>query len=250
MTAYDYLKQIQEPCPTWLKAHQPGDKVPHDFVSAGRVVFYPGSGSDGHAVKLFGSTRAAHTFIYADYAVTREEILRDLKGRGDTPYNAPFSGYSVYDCMDLEIQDLVPTGWHPHIFPKRAHQPTDGFQPYGTLVILSRKVGMSEAHGPEKMAILFLGADGIATYDALFCQESNRRAPFAMLIQDHGFGGFYASFGKGGLLHELANTTNVWPEYLLIGDNTHAWPRYRLLEDVEADIGGMHQTPRRLFKSD
>lgn len=26
-------------------------------------------------------------------------------------------------------------------------------------------------HGPEEIAILFLGADGFATCDALFCQE-------------------------------------------------------------------------------
>ena len=105
-----------------------------------------------------------------------------------------------------------------------------------------------EAHGPKRIAILFLFADGIATYDALFCQSRNKTAPFAVLLQDHGFGGNYDKFGRGGLMDKIARHAQIKPNYLLVGENTEPWLEYSKLENVLDDLGGMHNMPRSLFK--
>ena len=71
-----------------------------------------------------------------------------------------------------------------------------------SLEILQRESGLNDAHGPSRLAILFLGADAIATYDALFCQGDGTRSPYVVVLQDHGFGGNYDSFGEGGTLEQ------------------------------------------------
>jgi hypothetical protein len=50
--------------------------------------------------------------------------------------------------------------------------------------MLERKPEYDEADGPKRLAVLFLFSDGIATYDALFCQAGNKLEPFAHLLYD------------------------------------------------------------------
>ena len=51
MTMYEYLKNDQEPIPTWLLEIKEGGKFSRDDFFSSRIVFYPGSYTDGHAVK-------------------------------------------------------------------------------------------------------------------------------------------------------------------------------------------------------
>jgi hypothetical protein len=67
MTVYDYLKKDKESIPRWLLEIKEGDPFPYQDFFASRIVYYPGSYTDGHAVKVFGSTHSAHSFIYVDY---------------------------------------------------------------------------------------------------------------------------------------------------------------------------------------
>jgi hypothetical protein len=50
--------------------------------------------------------------------------------------------------------------------------------------MLERKPEYDEAHGPKRLVVLFIFADAIATYDALFCQAGNKLEPFAQLRND------------------------------------------------------------------
>ena len=54
MIMHEYLKNDQETIPTWLLEIKEGDKFPRDDFFKSRIVFYPGSHTDGHAVKVFG----------------------------------------------------------------------------------------------------------------------------------------------------------------------------------------------------
>ena len=71
------------------------------------------------------------------------------------------------------------------------------------------------------MAILFICADGVAAYDALFCQRKTQ-APFAVVLQDHGFGGNWATFGRGDGLEKDASTAGRSLELLLAAKNPEA----------------------------
>ena len=121
----------------------------------------------------------------------------------------------------------------------------DGFaDPFGWFVALDRQGG--EEHGPRRLAILFIGGDGFASYDALYCQGDGTPPPFLALIEDYGGGGNHDRFGQGGLLDRIARRTGVRWQFLLVG-RTRAWPGYA---DTGADPepGGMHGHPRRLFR--
>ena len=67
MSMYEYLKNDQEPIPTWLLEIKEGDKFSRDDFFSSRIVFYPGSYTDGHAVKVFGSTLIT---IFGAYSIT------------------------------------------------------------------------------------------------------------------------------------------------------------------------------------
>jgi len=246
-TPSDYFRQFPEQCPGWLADYNAGDAFSRDDFFGSRIGFYPGAGNDGHIVRLLGSTHSTHCFVYVDYGVTQEtheaEMQHAVRG---------FRGYHSLAQLQLQQNDLVPHGWAPHIqdhdLPQGgAHKIPATVQPYGFLQILERDQDLTDEHGAHRLAILFLGADGIASYDALFCQ-ANATSPFAALIQDHGFGGNYNHFGRNGLLERVAVRANIFPEYLIVADGTTPWEGYALVPDLDGERGGQHQMLRRLYK--
>lgn len=248
MTLYEYLRQQREDPPAWLGRFNPGDPFPREQFFASRVVYYPGSGTDGHPVKVYGSTHSAHCFVYADSGVTQTALEEEL---GDPRWG--FRGYDRLSRLQLRETDLVPRGWTAHV--DRAEVPHDrhGFAavaaaPFGFLEVLEREREVGDDHGAPRLAILFLGADGAATYDALFCQRDGVSAPFALVLQDHGFGGNYDRFGAGGLLERIARRCEVVPQWLLVAENTRPWDGFERAPNVDGDRGGMHNNLRFLHQ--
>jgi hypothetical protein len=243
---YEYLRQMPKLSPRWLDEFRTEDAFrPQEFF-ASRVVYYPGSRTDGHAVKLFGSTHSAHCFVYVDYSITQATLEAELAH----PEHG-FRGYHTLDRRQLAEADLTPNRWVSHIDPRdvpQHKQPIAAFHPFGFMEVLERDRGFDDAHGARRLAILFLGADGIAAYDALFCQNDSPPVPFAIVLQDHGFGGNYDYFGQGGLLQTIASRCNAIPRFLLVAENTQAWNGFEQVPEVEGDPGGMHATPRFLYR--
>lgn len=244
-----YLRGIRENMPLWLRNFTPGDTVNLADFFKSRVVFYPGSGHDGQPVALFGAAHAAHCFLYVDYGVDQSAIKDDLESR-----RGAFRGYKTLARIQVHEKDLVPKGWVPHIdIQKYQLSPfersfSQGFvTPYGFLEILHRFEHLDESHGPQRLAILFLGADGIATYDALFCQGTHP-PPFTLVIQEHGFSGSYASFGQEGLLEHVAQSSSSFPEFLLVATNSLQWDNYEEIPNLQPSFGGEYSTERTLFK--
>ena len=246
MKSSEYLRDLSEDVPAWLRDFNEQTPFPRDEFFKSRVVYYPGSGTDGHPVKLFGGSHSAHCFVYADYGVAQNELEQQLAD----PHHG-FRGYRTIAHLQLREHDLVPGGWIPHAHtPSPHHFASTAKSPFGFLEVLERNAELDDNHGAHRLAILFLGADGIASYDALFCQERSAARPFAVLLQDHGFGGNYDRFGKGGLLSNIANQCNVFPAFLVVARNTAPWDHFSLIEGVEPDMGGMHNNPRCLYKWD
>ena len=107
MSMYEYLKNDREIIPTWLLEIKEGDKFPREFFKS-RIVFYPGSYTDGHAVKDFGSTHAAHSFVYVDYWVTQEVLETELVKHA-------FLGVENLFSIQVSANDLAPCGWTPSV---------------------------------------------------------------------------------------------------------------------------------------
>lgn len=248
MTLYEYLRGLREDLPAWLDEFQEGDLFSRQEFFGSRVVYYPGSGTDGHPVKLFGSTQTSHCFVYADYGVTRPALEAEL---GHPQHG--FLGYHTLSRLQLHETDLVPSGWTSHIRAGEVPQARYSFgavaaAPFGFLEVLERGREFDENHGARRLAILFLGADGIAAYDALFCQEIRHSSPFAVVLQDHGCGGNYDRFGRGSLLERISRACHVLPRWLLVAQNTVPWQEFERVPDVDGDPGGMHANVRFLHE--
>lgn len=243
-TAGEWLGAHAEAMPAWLKNFRPGDPFEWDAFLASRIVYYPGAGTDGQPVAVLGGSGAAHCFVYVDYGLTRPAVERQL----DHPQHG-FMGYTPIARVTVAEHQLTPAGWVRHFQPGDP-TPNRHFirtEPYAFLEILQRRPGFGPDHGPDRLAIVFMGADGVAAYDALFCQ-GGRPAPFAVVLQDHGYGGNYTTFGAGGLLHTIAVRTSRFPEMLLVATaNTTPWPGYAEIQEAVAGGGGMHQVNRALF---
>lgn len=163
------------------------------------------------------------------------------------------------DIVDLSPSDIVPVAWHPHLtdagyrdkFQRRQSWVQDwmknqGVSPYGALVVFPRRWEFDDRHGPARLALLQLGADGIATYDALFCRHG-QRPPWAVVVQEHGFGGNWDSFGRDSLMHAIAQRAGRLPEWVLLGHPTEALDGFAPVRRCCSSIGGMHHGERQLF---
>ena len=236
-----------EQTPAWLMEQSNTflsvDCIKHFFFS--RTVFYPGSGFDGQPIQFFNSERLAHCYIYVDYGLDQQKILKTISDRG-----SGFRGYKSFARIPLTQNDLTPRGWTPHITPNqvRGKSFVSGFTtPFAFLEIMERESSYDDSHGAKRFAVLFLGADGIASYDAIFCQGANL-APWAIVLQDHGFGGNWDTFGGDSTLECLAVNQNVFPEYLLCAENTKPWANFTEIRAIEPMPGGEHGHLRRLHK--
>ena len=240
MELHHYLQRHREPCPDWLRNFKKGDTFNRQDFFGSRVVYYPGSGSDGHAVRLFGSAHSAHCFVQVDYLFEQNQVKAELDGKcaRQNTGSRPFRGYHNLARLSLSESDLAPTGWVQHVHNLERTRFSDCFKPYAFLEILERDDDFGDDHGSHRLAILFLGADGIASYDALFCQSNGTRPPFAVLIQEHGFGGNYDKFGSGGLLERIALECQVFPDFLLVADGSQPWRGYKKVNQLSGSVGG------------
>ena len=234
-----------EPLPEWLSRFKEGDPFDKQAFFGSHVVYYPGSGTDSHPVQLFAPPRTAHCFIYADYGLEEGEVRRALE-RG-------IAGYRVHAITKVDLRTLAPPDWKQHVAVKRFQDQhhmrfVRVMKPYVLLAVLNRGAGFGVDHGPERIALLFLGGDGIASYDAIFCQKGSPPPPFILVMQDHGFGGNYDRFGDDGLLHRIADECDAMPTLLLVAHNTYSWRGYELLREVAPSPGGEHLIPRYLYR--
>jgi hypothetical protein len=232
-TIREFLARDSEATPAWLAQFRKGDSVPVSDFFQSRIVFYPGSGFDGHPVKAFNKAHAAHCFVYVDSELDRDKIERDefgLKSRG-------FSGYSLnIVSFDPLAFSTVMTGSDTTkiffaVFDRRTHD--------------ENGVELTKSHGARRIVILFMNADG---FDALTGLFKSAQPPFCIVLQDHRCGGNHDKFGRGGKLESLAVEHNVLPKYLLVAENTHAWRRYVACPSVQPEKGGQHSYLRNLWQ--
>ena len=237
LTLRGYLATASEALPIWIsKAEQLDSANAAMHFLSSRLVFYPGSRFDGGPIACFNSSHAVHCFIYVDYGVEAGKMQRRIDKEG-------FRGYRSCRRIELQPQHLAPTNWVRHA---QLHYPryNTQFVPYGFIEIFERVADFDDSHGAKRFAVLFLGADGFATFDALFCGSMS--APWCIVLQDHGFGGNYDCFGAGGLLEKLAQFSRFPPRFLLKGAHTRPWANYALVPNVLSER--MSYGNRKLFE--
>lgn len=243
-TIVEVLRRDPEPLPEWLASQSPPTFDRETFF-ASRTVYYPGSGDDGQPVKLCALSHAAHCFVYVDQAISRDTLFERLQDR-----EHGFRGYAIAHEERVSEDALRPGGWTPHVTEDEVRDASrfrNSFvEPFGWFVVLDRQ-GADDSHGPQRLAIVFIGGDGIASYDALYCQADGTPPPFLTVIQDCGFGGNFDRFGRCGLLERIARRCSVLPDFLLVADNSRPWQGYSDTP-TPAEPGGSAGHPRSLFR--
>lgn len=162
--------------------HLTREKIENDVFPLKEILenslYYPSSEFDGGVVKdcnTLGRSFKIENFIYCDYSVGEEKFWIEQ----DT-----FYGYHVLGSRNLTYSDLTPNGWN-QVFP-----PGFSFQDYYLYraywkkfinwTVYERDSNKGENHGPKRFSVLYLGGEGVATYQALFW--TNNLTPKALAI--------------------------------------------------------------------
>lgn len=225
-TVDEYLSDLRINQPEWVR-HQPeftAETIRQFFSS--RVVYYPGAGTDGRAIAVFNSTKSAYCFVHIDLTATAQQVNDDLiAGRhqgcdGYTPVVS--SKIPIIIFRRLLRLDMTHPVWDQVPALKS-----------GFWTILKRDQDRSDQHGFEYLAFLHIQAEAVWACQNLWSKADVN--PFAVFLQDHGFGGNYARFGgEESPLYQAAQRTKC-PDLLLMAGKTEVWPDYQAVSEVTHD---------------
>ena len=237
-----YLKGFREEVPTWLNEYLQGKQLTFKDIMSSRVAYYPGSGYDGTLMKVGNKSHSVHSFLYVDYMLKRVDLEDHLAQRDS------ILGYHSIGKLEWNESDIMPNGQYPVSVRRRLlhGNPNLNETPYCFSLIMERDEDRDDSWGAEHFVVTFLFADGIATYYQLFVREYSK-APWLFLLQDHGFGGNYDCFGRGGILDEIIMVNRCYPRFVICATNTHLWRGYEQVMDVSPVYGGMHNHRREIY---
>lgn len=248
LSTISYLSKYEEEIPQWLFNYPNGGKVTFSDIMSERVGYYPGSGFDGTLMRIGNKSNSVHSFLYVDYAVRKNDLIKNLL--------EPRSiyGYHSIGRIEWEEKDIMPNGQYPlNVFKKPRHNQDPNWfvlkdeQPYCFTEIMERNEDKGNDWGAKRFAITFLFADGIATYYQVFCREY-KKAPWLFLLKDHGWGGNYDLFGKGGILDAIIERNDIRPNYVLCAQNTEIWDGFGLVDGVRPELGDSDNSTIQLWQ--
>lgn len=222
----------RRPEPDWLMAFDPlKSQLPIVDILQGSV-FYPASAMDGRPVKYLGGF--SHSFVYADWDVCKRLLRSNLN---------TFKGYKIFHSRAIEKHELCFSS-----FQSRDSELTYGeknqrhgrgrVMPYAFWTIYERLPEFNEAHGPQRFSLLFIGGEGVETFQSLYF--SNQCAPSLIALSrcdafTHNWTQFFAH--RGIFARSVMQNPAGTPEYLFCRFGTKPespWPLYSKLEHTVA----------------
>lgn len=194
-------------------------------------LYYPSSRFDGDPIRHLGGN--FHSFVYVDYGVTEDELNHQVADSG-------FMGYRKLFTRKVEKKELIPNGWLPRRpdisdgDPMRARiSSSSGFCKWH---VFEREESFGKAHGPCRFSLLYLCADGVAAYQALYVGNKLSSNAIAVIQPGHAFGGNWTDFTdyEGILARTVIDNPSGRPNVLLYGGygsrNSYSnpcWPCYQ-----------------------
>lgn len=159
-------------------------------------VYYPASAFDGGVIRDCNVNRKdwkVLSFVYVDYKETPRSLHQT-----DMP-----RGYRLLGERQLTEAELVTSGWSPRIPPnsdmERYQNRISHFaskHPFATWMVFERLPEYGEDHGPHRFSLIFICADGVATYQALYWTHQLHPRAIAIIQPGTGFGGNWTDFFK------------------------------------------------------
>lgn len=241
MQIEDALAHLREPEPIWFSENPlTPERILHHFFRS-RMVYYPGCGGDNHPLRTFGMGEIAHCFFLTDYIGSIDTYLNAM--HGEEWSNPPLPPSRVLFRTEIDFS-TTPGPRMPHDL--HLHDRNGDHGSVGAVFEIREYLRDREGRQRVKLAILFGNFDGIRAW-GLFHEEPDLPPPFAVLLQDHGFGCNWDHFGDGGRMHQIAQSRGRLPDWLLVGTGTEPWRGYTRVK-AEGSVGGMHRNLRRLYK--
>ena len=154
-------------------------------------LYYPSAGFDGDPVRYLAGNVVS--FVFVDYGKSEEELTAELAD----PANG-FRGYEVIASRRLRESELAPRGWAPSLLPTADEDPFRHHhkikKPFCSWSILQRRQEAPITHGPQRFSLLYLCADGVAAFQALYIANNAAPRIVAVIQPGHGFGGNWTNF--------------------------------------------------------
>jgi hypothetical protein len=149
-------------------------------------LYYPSAGLDGGVVKdcnTTGRDDGIRSFIYCDYATGPEAYRAEENS---------FRGYHVLGSRALSRGDLAPQGWQP-VWPPGLHpgqymRYKQNWRPFANWTVYERDADHDETHGPQRFSLIYIGGEGVATYQGLYWTHRIVPAALAIIQPGTGFG--------------------------------------------------------------
>jgi hypothetical protein len=159
-------------------------------------LYYPSSGFDGGVVKdcnTVGSDHQITSFIYCDYAVGEQAFLDQRDS---------FLGYACIGNRRVFLNELLSSTWIPSLPPtlnrKEYSQYKDTWNPFVQWAVFERQVSRDRNHGPDRFSLLYLGGEGVASYQALYWGNKQRPKALAIIQPGHAFGLNWTDYTEQG----------------------------------------------------
>ena len=172
-------------------------------------LYYPSSHFDGAVVKAYAKDFSS--FIYCDYGVTEEELLEQLQ---------TFRGYDVLAHRAVKKEELVPNGWEPqlprHLLADYGKYPDYIKVSFAHWAVYERKPEYKDMHGPVRFNLLYIGGEGVATYQALYWSNRTTAKAVAIVRPGMGFGHNWTSFldGNKALGYVVTKNPHGQPDFI------------------------------------
>ena len=224
MNQVEYLyTHYREPVPAWFLEINKKSWIPWKEFFDSRTVFYPGSKFDPYTVNAFTRSHSAHCFVNVDYEVAKADLEDELK-------KPMFPGYNIIYERDISESFFLSKFKQPYSYvvdfrlasaEKRGsfmyvdyyRDEFDTIKHYVKFLVFERELDLDDSFGAVRFALLYIGGEAFSVFNALYANKNANL--FAMLIDDYGYGGQYARYGKDQLLHKIALRRNVFPELIL-----------------------------------
>ena len=233
--------------PNWLLDQTPETMEREPFPLLDLLkdsLYYPASSFDGSPVKYFGGHFLS--FVYVDYGRTRDEFMEDLNNRG-------FDGYDLVGFRSVTEEQLAPQGWRPTPPTLQDGDPSlyrDWIQePFCIWSVFRRREGVPERHGPYRFSLLYLCADVVAAFQALYVTNAMAPGAVAIIQPGTGFGGNWTDFRNPEriLARSVLRNAGGAPKILLYGGigplegyQQGCWPEYHRHVCTFSTPGGRH----------
>ena len=181
-------------------------------------VYYPAAWLDGQPMKEC-NTRWHHlgvnSFVYCDYLISESELVCDLQH---------VCGYNVLAHRSLRPGEYLDPAWTLFLDPSEKDRYWDTFlgsgdrHPFAHWVVFERKPWKDDSHGPRRMSLLYIGGEGLSTFQQLYCHLGVAPA-MVCFIQCWGFAGNWTNFTspRGSFWQTLKRWPQCMPEWMWVG---------------------------------